>query len=128
MMCPIEVKDGMVEPAQLLSNPVAAAALRVALGGYVIYMARKFYADPTGYFRKSARNMVDLRFLEPIIRGLACFCLWGGCFIVATAIAVQILGLHGDVLALALVTVAAIAAWLLLPKQRAADLEGGSNV
>jgi len=118
----------MVDPAQLLSNPVASVALRVALGGYVIYMARKFYADPTGYFRKSARNMVDLRFLEPIIRGLACFCVWGGCFIVATAIAVQILGLHGDVLALALVTVAAIATWLLLPRQRAADVEGGSNV
>jgi hypothetical protein len=118
----------MVDPAQLLSNPVAAMALRVALGGYVIYMARKFYADPTGYFRKSARNMVDLRILEPIIRGLACFCLWGGCFIVATAVAVQILGLHGDVLALALVTVAAIATWLLLPKQRAADAEGGSKI
>jgi hypothetical protein len=118
----------MVDPARLLSNPVAAVALRVILGGYVIYMARKFYADPTGYFRKSARNMVDLRMLEPIIRGLACFCLWGGCFIVATAIAVQVLGLHGDALALSLVTVAAVATWLLLPKQRAADLEGGSNV
>ena len=118
----------MIDPAQLFSNPILAVGLRTAMGGYVIYMARKFYADPTGYFRKSARRMVDLRFLEPIIRGLACFCLWGGCFIVATAIAVQILGLHGDVLALALVTVAAIAAWLLLPRQRAADVEGGSNV
>ncbi len=118
----------MVDPAQLLANPVASVALRVALGGYVIYMARKFYADPTGYFRKTARNMVDLRRLEPIIRGLACFCLWGGCFIVATAIAVQILGLHGDLLALALVTLAAIAAWLLLPRQRAENAEGRSNI
>ncbi len=118
----------MTDPAQLLSNPVTAVALRTALGGYVIYMARKFYADPTGYFRKSARTVVDLRRLEPIIRGLACFCLWGGCFIVATAIAVQILGLHGDVLAMALVTVAAIAAWLLLPKQRAADADDRSGV
>jgi hypothetical protein len=118
----------MVDPAQLLSNPVAAVALRVALGGYVVYMARKFYADPTGYFRKTARNMVDLRRLEPIIRGLACFCLWGGCFIVATAVAVQILGLHGDLLALALVMVAALAAWLLLPKQRAENAEGRSNI
>src|ERR1700677_2651430 len=118
----------MPAPAQILSNPVMALALRAALGGYVIYMARKFYADPTGYFRKSARNMLDLRFLEPIIRGLACFCLWGGCFIVATAIAVQILGLHGDVLALVLVTVAAIATWLLLPKQRVEDADDRSEV
>jgi len=105
-----------------------AVGLRTAMGGYVIYMARKFYADPTGYFRKSARRMVDLRFLEPIIRGLACFCLWGGCFIVSTAIAVQILGLHGDVLAVALITLAAVATWLLLPKQRAEDAEGGSRI
>jgi hypothetical protein len=118
----------MVDPAQLLSNPVAAMALRVTLGGYVIYMARKFYADPTGYFRKSARNMVDLRWLEPIIRGLACFCLWGGCFIVATAISVQVLDLHGDLLAVALVTVAAAATWLLLPKQRAADVQDGTKI
>lgn len=118
----------MTDPAQLLSNPVMAVALRVAMGSYVIYMARKFYLDPTGFFRKSSRNMVDLRRLEPVIRGLACFCLWGGCFIVSTAIAVQILGLHGDVLALALVTVAAIAAWLLLPKQRAADTDDRSEV
>ncbi|MGD0630117.1 MAG: hypothetical protein ABR987_12225 [Terracidiphilus sp.] len=118
----------MVDPAQLSSIHVMAAALQTAFGGYVGYMARKFYADPTGYFRKSAGNMLDLRWLEPIIRGLACFCLWGGCFIVATAISVQILGLHGDVLALALITVAAIATWLLLPKQRAADAEGRSNI
>jgi hypothetical protein len=91
-------------------------------------MARKFYADPTGYFRKSARRVVDLRVLEPVIRGLACFCLWGGCFIVATAIAVQILGLHGDVLALILVAMAAVAAWLLLPNQRTADTDDRSKV
>jgi hypothetical protein len=111
----------MTDPAQILSNPVISLALRAAMGGYIIYMARRFYADPTGYFRKSARNLVDLRWLEPIVRGLACFCLWGGCFIVATAIAVQILGLHGDVLALALVMLSAVAAWLLLPKERAQD-------
>jgi len=69
--------------------------------------------------RKSARDMVEVLWFAPLIRGLACFCLWGGCFIVATAIAVQILGLHGDVLALALITLAAIAAWFLLPEQLA---------
>jgi hypothetical protein len=118
----------MADPAQILSNPVVTLALRAAMGSYVIYMARRFYADPTGYFRKSARAMVDLRWLEPVIRGLACFCLWGGCFIVATAIAVQILGLHGDVPALALVTVAAVAAWLLLPKQRVENTDDRSEV
>ncbi|HEY1902371.1 MAG TPA: hypothetical protein VGG56_08085 [Terracidiphilus sp.] len=123
----------MVNPAQLLSNPVVGVALQAVLGGYIIYMARKFYADPTGYFRKSARSqwarrMVDLRALEPVIRSLACFCLWGGCFIVATAIAVQILGLHGDVLALVLVTLAAVAAWLLLPNQRTADTDDRSKI
>ena len=118
----------MTDPAHLLSDPVVFVSLRIALGGYVIYMARKFYADPTGYFRKYARALVDLSFLEPIIRGLACFCLWGGCFIIATAIAVEILGLHGDLLALALVTIAAIAAWFLLPKQAAQDTGDRSKV
>ena len=76
-------------------------------------------------------NFIDrqtVSVLAPIIRALACFCLWGGCFIVATAIAVQVLGLHGDLLALALVTVAAIATWLLLPKQSAAGSEDQSSV
>jgi hypothetical protein len=118
----------MSDPAQLLSNPAVAVGLRGILGVYVIYMAREFYADPTGYFRKSARGTVDLKWLGPIIRALACFCLWGGCFIVATAVAVQILGLHGDLLALALVTVAGIATWLLLPKQNVAETEDQSRV
>ena len=107
----------MINPSQSLANPVVAMVLRIAMGAYVTYMARRFYADPTGYFRKSVRQIVDISWLAPLIRSLACFCLWGGCFIVATAIAVPILGLHGDVLALALITVAAIAAWFLLPKQ-----------
>ena len=113
----------MVDPAQLLSNPVVGVSLRVALGGYVIFMARRFYADPTGYFRKSLRGLVDLSWLAPIIRGLALFCLWGGCFIVATAVAVQILGQHGEVLAVSLVMLSAVAAWLLLPKQVRTDAE-----
>ena len=102
-------------PTQLLSNPIAAVVLRTALGGYVIYMARKFYADPLGYFRKTARGMLELPWLGPVVRGLACFCVWGGCFIVATVIAVQIFGLHGDVLACVLILFAAIATWFLLP-------------
>ena len=36
----------MVDPTQFLSNPAVALSLRVVLGGYVIFMARRFYADP----------------------------------------------------------------------------------
>ena len=118
----------MIDPAKVLAHPLVAVAVRTILGGYVIYMARRFYADPTGYFRKSARHMVDLRWLEPIVRGLACFCLWGGCFIVATAIAVGVLGFHGDLLAVVLVTIAAVAAWLLLPRVRETDREDRSKI
>ena len=117
----------MIDPAQIFSNPVAAVALRVALGGYVVYMSRKFYADPMGYFRKSARGLPDLPWLPPIVRGLACFCLWGGCFIVATAVSVQVFDLHGDLLAVALIALAAVAAWFLLPKPRTADAEDNSS-
>ncbi len=107
-----------------LSNPAVALALRVVLGGYLIFMSRRFYADPTGYFRKVSRGTLDMRWLAPLVRGLSCFCLWGGCFIVATAIAVQIFGFHGDLLLLALVGIAAIATWFLLPKT---PLPGSSN-
>jgi hypothetical protein len=117
----------MVEPAQLLFNPMVSVALRTALGGYVIFMARRFYADPTGYFRKSSRGLPDVPWLPPIIRALALFCLWGGCFIIATAVAVQIFGLHGDLLAVTLVMVAAAASWLLLPKPEEANAEGDSS-
>jgi hypothetical protein len=106
-----------------LYNSAIAVALRVGLGAYVIYMSRKFYEDPTGYFRKSARGLPEVPWLGSLIRALACFCLWGGCFIVATAIAVQILGFHGDLLAVALITIAALAAWFLLPKQPSRQLE-----
>jgi len=105
----------MIDPAKALSNPVVAIGLRAALGTYVIYMSRKFYADPLGYFRKSARHLIEFPWIGRLVRVLACFCVWGGCFIIATVVAVQIFGLHGDVLALVLVTVAAIATWLLLP-------------
>ncbi len=121
----------MMNPAQLLSNPIAAIGLRAALGGYVIYMARKFYADPLGYFRKSVRGMLEFEWLGPVVRGLACFCLWGGCFIVATTIAVQIFGLHGDLLACVLILLAAIATWFLLPvrvDRSSADDAGVENL
>lgn len=100
----------------VLSNPVVAFALRAALGSYVIYMARSFYADPFGYFRKWMPRMPEYAWARSGIRALSCFCIWGGCFIVITAVATQIFGLHGLTLAYALITLAAIATWFLLPR------------
>jgi hypothetical protein len=105
----------MVE-SEVLSNPVVAFALRAALGAYIIYMARGFYADPLGYFRRWMPRMTEMAWAKSVIRSLACFCVWGGCFIVSTAIATQIFGLHGMPLAYALVTLAVIATWFLLPR------------
>lgn len=111
----------------VLSNPVVAFALRAALGAYVIYMARGFYADPFGYFRRWMPRMTETTGARSVIRGLACFCIWGGCFIFATAVATQIFGLHGIALAYALVTVAAIATWFLLPRRSASLAEDESG-
>jgi hypothetical protein len=105
----------MIDPAKILANPALSVVLRGVLGGYVVFMSRKFYADPLGYFRKSSRAVPDFRWVRLMIRGMAAFCLWGGCFILAADIAVQVFGLHGDLLAFALIVVAAIAAWFLLP-------------
>ncbi len=118
----------MIDPAEILSNPVMGVALRATLGSYVIYMARRFYADPVGYFRKSARRIGDYPWLAPVVRVLACFCLWGGCFIVATVLAVQILGLHGIGLAFPLIVLAAIATWFLLPAHPAEGTADGSSM
>jgi hypothetical protein len=113
----------MLDPERLLSHPVAAVGLRVLLGGYIVYMARIFYASPLAYFRKSAPALIDLPWLGPLVRLLACFCLWGGCFIVAAAIAVQIFALHGNTLAVSLFLIAALAAWLLLPRRSAGETQ-----
>ena len=102
--------------AQLLSHPIVFVAIRAVLGGCVILMARHFYANPADCFRNSARVMQEYPWAMQIVRSMACFCLWGGCFIVATVVAVQIFGLHGYALAVALVTLSAIGAWFLLPK------------
>jgi len=102
--------------ADVLSNPVLAFSLRAALGLYVIYMARGFYADPLAYFRRWMPRMPEYGWMRAAIRSGACFCVWGGCFILATAIATQILGLRGLGLAFALILLAAIATYFLLPK------------
>jgi hypothetical protein len=101
---------------QFLSNPIVAVASRVALGGCVIIMARILYVDPMAYFRNSVRAVPDTPWVRQALRAMACFCIWGGCFIIVTAIAVQILHLRGDALGLELVSLATIAAWFLLPR------------
>jgi len=110
-----------MNPALLLANPIVTFLLRLALGSYIIYMARLFYADPLSYFRKSLRSLPDLPWFPHLVRMLACFCLWGGCFIVAAAITVQIFKLHGNTLALVLIFVTVFATWLLLPGRSAAS-------
>ncbi len=109
----------MVMWAQALTNPVLAVGLRVVLGAYVVFMARKFYADPMGYFRRVSRNsesvLPDYPQIRQMVRWLACFCVWGGCFIIASAIAGQILDLHGWGYAGLMVVLAGMAAYLLLP-------------
>ena len=101
--------------AGALSNPVVAFALRAALGAYIVWMARGFYADPFGYFRRWMPRMPEEPWMRSAIRGAAVFCVWGGCFIVAAAVAAQLFDLHGWPLAMALVMLAAIAAYFLLP-------------
>ena len=54
----------------VLSNPVVAFALRAALGSYVIYMARSFYADPFGYFRRWMPRMPEYGWARSGIRAL----------------------------------------------------------
>ena len=105
-----------MDHSQTLSTLIGSVILRTALGCYVIYSSRWFYANPMGYFRRKNLDLPDTPWFRQIVRGLACFCLWGGCFIIATALAVQIFNLHGEKLAPALISVAALATWLLLPK------------
>ncbi len=107
----------MIASFQPLSNPYVAMALRITLGGCLIYMARDFYANPAASFRSSARWVAEYPWVLQLVRGMACFCLWGGCFILGTVIAVQFFGLHGYGLAVALAFLSAIAAWFLLPKR-----------
>jgi hypothetical protein len=86
-----------------LAHPILGAVLRVGLGAYIVYAARWFYADPLGYFRRTLRGFEEPAWLSPVVRGLAAFCVWGGCFILATVIAVGIFHLHGELTAVALV-------------------------
>ncbi len=118
----------MTGPAELLSNPFVGLVLRVALGSYVIYMARNLYSNPTIYLQKSAQWVLDYPWVRRLLRGLACFCLWGGCFILATVVAVQVVSVRGNELAVALIALSAVAAWLLLPRHLAPRSEGDSGL
>jgi hypothetical protein len=104
---------------QAFSNPALGIWLKIALAAYVVWASRKFYADPMGYFRRLARNagteLPELPQVGQLVRWLACFCIWGGCFIIASAIIAQILDIHGWGYAILLVLLAAIAAYFLLP-------------
>jgi hypothetical protein len=113
----------LLDPAALLSIPAVAFTLRVALGAYVLFMARGFYADPFAYFRKWMPQMPEYEWMGQLIRGAACFCVWGGCFIVATAIVTQIFGLYGWPFAILLVLLAGILTYFLLPAKVWPDSE-----
>jgi len=106
----------MVDIAHILSNPLLALAVRATLGGCLIYMGRVYYADPLASFRGSKRPLPFDPWVRKALRAMAGFCLWGGCFILAAALAVRLLDLHGYLLALALMGVATVATWLLLPR------------
>ncbi len=106
----------MTPSALPLLNPVVALAIRAVLGASVILMARYFYAHPADCFRNSSRVIAEYPWIVQLVRGMACFCLWGGCFILGAAVAVQLFDLHGDLLAAALVLISALGAWMFLPK------------
>ncbi len=105
----------------ILSHPILDLAVRVFLGGYLIYMGRVYYADPLASFRGSSRPLPFDPWVRQTLRALAGFCLWGGCFILAAAVAVRVFGMHGYLLALALIAVTSVATWLLLPKSPSAN-------
>ncbi len=121
----------IVGAEEVLSNPVVAFLLRAALGVYIVYMARGFYIDPLAYFRKWMPRLPEYLWMKLAIRYCAVFCVWGGCFILATAMATQILGLYGWSFAILLIVLAAVATYFLLPQRvipLSDDEAGGDNV
>lgn len=100
---------------ELLSNRFVACGIRVVFGAYVAWVARRFYANPLAYFRRWMPQLPDLPWMRSLVRFWAAFCIWGGCFIVATAVATQIFEMHGWVPGVLLVLLAVAAAFLLLP-------------
>ncbi len=115
------------ESTNLLSNPVVSFALRAALGAYIVVMARGFYADPMNYFRKWMPRLPERAWVKRMIRGWAGFCVWGGAFILLAAVATQLFNLHGLDLAIALVLLAALATYFLLPSNAVPILSDDSG-
>lgn len=97
------------------SNQFVACGIRVVLGGYVAWMARRFYAEPLAYFRRWMPQLPEMPWMRSLVRFWAAFCIWGGSFIVVTAIATQIFDMHGWIPGVLLVLLAVAATFLLLP-------------
>ncbi len=100
---------------QLLDHPAITLSLRIALGAYVIVMARGFYRNPFGYFRRWMPNLTEQPWLRQFIRVTSAFCVWGGCFILSTALATELLNFHGLGWALVLMAFCACLAYFLVP-------------
>jgi len=117
MICWQPPVTDMIGLAHILSHPIVALAVRAILGGALICLGRAFYADPLASFRGSSRPFPYDPWVRHTLRAMAGFCLWGGCFIFATTVAVQVFGFHGQGLAVVLLAIATIATWILLPKR-----------
>jgi len=113
------IESLVVVSTQAFSSPALGIWLKIALSTYLVWVSRRFYLDPMGYFQKLARTagteLPELPAVRELVRWLACFCIWGGCFMIASAVTAQMFDLHGWTYAIVLVVLAAIATYLLLP-------------
>jgi len=122
---------GTVVSLQAFSSVALGIWLKIALATYLVWVSRKFYVDPMGYFQRLARTagteLPEMPAVRELVRWLACFCIWGGCFIIASAVTAQIFDLHGWTYAIVLVVLAVIATYLLLPSPSSGEVRGRSS-